>query len=49
MREREIQKKMEKEQKLRVQQERRDTCTFACGKDIMDYEEIERFTNTTDY
>ena len=32
-----------------VEQERRDTCLIACGKDRNDFEEIEKFTNTTDY
>lgn len=32
-----------------MQQERQDTCLFACGKDPADFEEEEKFTNTTEY
>lgn len=42
----------ERRERLLVKQQqpqRRDTCLIACGRDIDDYEEKEKFTNTTDY
>lgn len=43
---------MERQERLMVEQEspeRKVTCLVACGRDLDDYEEIEKFTNTTDY